>query len=294
VGGLVVFLTYLGALQQPVRAFSRLSRTLGSGLASRDRLDAILTADELPQSTDAVMLGPAPPVIAAHHVSYAYHDGRVALRDVTLCLPAGEITAILGANGAGKSTLLSLLMRLDDPTSGAITFNGVDLTQYDLDQLRSRIAFVPQEVWLSDGTLLDNIAYGLSGATREQAIAAGRVALVDEFVDRLPCRWDTPIGEGGAALSGGQRRRVALARAVLRDASVLILDEPTTSLDSEAERLVMAAIGAAAAGKTTVLVTHKAELASMAARTVTLANGSVIPTCGLVGVRPGRAAALAI
>jgi ABC-type multidrug transport system fused ATPase/permease subunit len=241
------------------------------------------------------MLGPAPPVIAAHHVSYTYRDGRPALHDINLCVPAGEITAILGANGAGKSTLLSLLIRLDDPSSGIITFNGTNVKHYDLDQLRGRVAFVPQDVWLSDGTLLDNIAYGLPGATRDQVIAAGSMALVDEFVNRLPRGWDTPIGEGGAALSGGQRRRVALARAVLRDASVLVLDEPTTSLDAEAERLVIAAVGAAAAGKTTVLVTHKPELASMAAHTVALADGSVVhPPARLLGVRLEPESALAL
>jgi ABC-type multidrug transport system fused ATPase/permease subunit len=288
VGGLVVFLTYLGALQQPVRAFSRLSRTLGSGLASKERIEGILTAEELPRPRNPMILGPAAPVISAHNLSYTYPDGRQALRGITVCLPAGEITAIEGSNGAGKSTLLSLLLRLDDPSHGVITFNGVDIKKYDLDQLRARIAFVPQEVWLCDGTLLDNIAYGAPDASRPQVVAAGRMALVDEFVDRLPAGWDTPLGEGGAALSGGQRRRVALARAVLRNASILLLDEPTTGLDVEAQNLVIAAIRSAAMGTTTVLVTHSEKLASIATNRVTLASGAVLSSDRLTSPTPGR------
>ncbi|MBO0727959.1 MAG: ABC transporter ATP-binding protein, partial [Acidimicrobiaceae bacterium] len=208
IGGLVVFLTYLGALHQPVHAFSRLGRTLGAGIASRERLDAILSAPVLPQRPDPARLGPAAPVVAAHHVSYSYPDGRPALRDVSLCLPAGQITVISGENGAGKSTLLSLLVRLDDPVSGVITFDGVDARDYEIDSLRNRIALVPQEVWLTDGTLKDNVIYGAPCATEEALQAAAHVARVDEFAADLPLGWATPLGEGGAALSGGQRRRV--------------------------------------------------------------------------------------
>jgi ABC-type multidrug transport system fused ATPase/permease subunit len=276
-GGLVVFLTYLGAMQQPVRAFSRLSRTLGSGAASRARLNEILAEPVLEERSDGIVLGPTAPVVAADHVDYRYPHGRAALHDLTLTLPAREITSIVGPNGAGKSTFLSLLLRLDDPNHGSITFDGVDARDIDLASLRRRVAFVPQDVWLTDGTLLDNVTYGTPSATLEQLEAAARLALVDEFVGRLPAGWATPLGEGGAALSGGQRRRVALARAVLRDCPVLLLDEPTTGLDAEAERLVIEAIKSVAAGRTTVIVTHDPELASISARIVVLEHGTVSP-----------------
>jgi ATP-binding cassette, subfamily B, bacterial len=280
VGGLVIFLTYLGALHQPVHAFSRLGRTLGSGVASRERLDAILRAPELPQRPDSLSLASAAPVVAAHHVSYVYPDGRQALGDVSLCLPAGQVTVISGENGAGKSTLLSLLVRLDDPTGGVITFNGVDARDYDIDSLRSRIGLVPQEVWLTEGTLEENLTYGAPSATEEAIRAAAGLARVDEFVDRLPLGWATPLGEGGAALSGGQRRRVALARAVLRDCPMLLLDEPTAGLDADAERLIIEAIHAGAVGRTTVIVTHNPRLASLGAHRVTLQDGSATELSG--------------
>jgi ATP-binding cassette subfamily B protein len=273
VGGLVIFLTYLGAMHQPVHAFSRLGRTLGAGLASRERLDAILVGPELPQRPDALNLGPAAPVVAAHHVSYAYPDGRQALRDVSFCLPAGQITVISGENGAGKSTLLSLLVRLDDPDGGVITFNAVDARDYDINSLRHRIGLVPQEVWLTEGTLKENISYGAPSATEEALQAAARLARVDEFADRLPQGWNTPLGEGGAALSGGQRRRVALARALLRDCPMLLLDEPTAGLDADAERVIIESIQAAAVGRTTVIVTHNPALAALGAHHVTLHDG---------------------
>ncbi|HET9072874.1 MAG TPA: ABC transporter ATP-binding protein, partial [Acidimicrobiales bacterium] len=207
VGGLVVFLTYLGALQQPVRALSTLSRTLGQGQASRERLDELLAAPELPDPPGGRTLGHRAPVIALHHVGFRYADGRVALDDVSGWVPDGRMTALLGPNGAGKSTLLHLLARLDDPAGGVVTFDGVDARAYDLRSLRSRVALVPQDGWLLDGTLADNIAYGTPGATDEAVRAAGAAALVDEFADRLPEGWATPLGEGGHALSAGQRRR---------------------------------------------------------------------------------------
>jgi ABC-type multidrug transport system fused ATPase/permease subunit len=274
VGGLVIFLTYLGAMHQPVHAFSRLGRTLGAGLASRERLDTILSAPELPERPDALPLGSAAPVVAAHQVSYAYPDGRPALRDVSLCLPAGQITVISGENGAGKSTLLNLLVRLDDPAGGIITFNGVDARDYDIDSLRNRIGLVPQEVWLTEGTLRENITYGAPLATEEAIQAAARLARVDEFADRLPLGWATPLGEGGAALSGGQRRLVALARALLRDCPMLLLDEPTAGLDADAERLIIETIRCAAVGRTTVIVTHDAGVAALGAHRVTLHDGT--------------------
>jgi ATP-binding cassette subfamily B protein len=275
VGGLVVFLTYLGAVHQPVKALSQLSRTLGAGVASRERLDAILRESELRQTPGAAILGSAPPVVCAHHVDYSYGDGRPALRDVNLCIPAGRTTTIVGRNGAGKTTLLHLLMRLDDPDVGVISFDGVDLREFDLGSVRSSMAFVPQDVWLTDGTLYENVTYGNPSATAADVRRAGRLSLVDEVADRLPKGWQTPLGEGGAALSGGERRRVAIARALLRDCPLLLIDEPTAGLDPEAEQYVIDAISTAALGRTTVIVTHNAELARIGAETVRMEQGRI-------------------
>jgi ABC-type multidrug transport system fused ATPase/permease subunit len=275
VGGLVVFLTYLGAMEQPVKALSRLSRTLGAGVASRERLDEILREPELCRASHAAVLGAEAPVVAAHHLDYSYGDGRPALCDVSFCIPAGRITTVVGPNGAGKTTLLQLLMRLDDPDHGVISFNGVDLRDYDLSSLRSSISLVPQDVWLMDGTLYENVAYGNPSASEVDVRRAGRLALVDEIAGRLPKGWATPLGEGGAALSGGERRRVAIARAVLRDCRLLLVDEPTAGLDPEAERFVIDAIETAAAGRTTVIVTHNRALAAIGSEVIRLEQGRV-------------------
>jgi ATP-binding cassette subfamily B protein len=270
-----LFLTYLGALQGPVNAVSRLSRSLGSSDASRERVKELLAAGELPDDPDAPDPGPDPPFIAVNRVNYSYGE-RHALKDLTACFPAGRITTVTGHNGAGKSTLLHLLARLDDPAGGQVSFDGVDARAYSLASLRRRVALVPQEVWLIDGTVAENIAYGTPGASRDRVIAAGRLALVDEFVARLPRGWDTPLGEGGAGLSGGERRRVALARAVLRDCPVLLLDEPTTGLDPAAEEVLVDAIGRVAVGRTTVIVTHRDRVAALGDHRVCMSRGSLI------------------
>jgi ABC-type multidrug transport system fused ATPase/permease subunit len=275
VGGLVLFLTYLGALQGPVNAVSRLSRSLGSSDASRERVKELLAAGELPDDPDGPDPGPDPPLIAVNRVTYSYGE-RHALKDLTACFPAGRITTVTGHNGAGKSTLLHLLARLDDPASGQVSFDGVDARACSLASLRRRVALVPQEMWLIEGTVVENIAYGTPGASRERVIAAGRLALVDEFVARLPRGWDTPLGEGGAGLSGGERRRVALARAVLRDCPVLLLDEPTTGLDPAAEEVLVDAIGRVAVGRTTVIVTHRDRVAALGDHRVCMSRGSLV------------------
>jgi ATP-binding cassette subfamily B protein len=183
---------------------------------------------------------------------------------------------VVGPTGAGKSTLLALLLRFYDPDAGVIELDGADLRKLELDSLRRQLALVPQDPWMLDGTVADNVAFGRPGATRAQLEAAARAALVDEIVDRLPEGWDTQIGEGGVRLSGGQRRRVALARAILRDASVLLLDEPTSGLDAASEQAVLDALDRAAEGRTVLAVSHRLSLAARADRVVVLDGGWVV------------------
>ncbi|HEV2896103.1 MAG TPA: ATP-binding cassette domain-containing protein, partial [Actinomycetota bacterium] len=183
---------------------------------------------------------------------------------------------IVGPTGAGKSTLLALLLRFYDPDAGLVELDGADLRDLDLASLRRQLALVPQDPWMLDGTVADNVRFGRPDATREELEAAARATRVDELIERLPDGWETEIGEGGVRLSGGQRRRVALARAILRDASVLLLDEPTSGLDAASEQAVLDALDRAAEGRTVLSVSHRLSLAARADRVVVLDGGRVV------------------
>jgi ATP-binding cassette subfamily B protein len=276
-GTLLVLLSYLGSLYAPIRSLARLARTLARGAASRERLLEVLASDQVvPEDPDA---RPAPPLgdrLTVRDVRFAYTAGPPVLRDLRLEIRAGEHVCVVGPTGAGKSTLLGLLLRFHDPDGGVIELDDLDLRRYSLGSLRRQVALVPQDPWLLDGTILDNIAFGRQGATRREIEAAARVALVDEFAGRLPLGYDTPVGEGGVRLSGGQRRRVALARAVVRDASLLLLDEPTSGLDAVAEDAVARALDRVTAGRTVLAVSHRLGLAMRADRVVVLEHGRVV------------------
>jgi ATP-binding cassette, subfamily B, bacterial len=298
VGQLLVVISYLGKLQSPVRGLVRLVGVVAKANASAERIHEVLCcAEAVPEPADP---RPVPPVregLRLESVSFAYSSDRPVLRDFGLDVRAGETVCLFGPSGAGKSTVLSLLLRLYDPDSGRVLVDGVDVRDVLTVELRRQVAFVPQDPWLLDGTVAENIAFGKPGATRAEVLEAGRAAWVDEFATVLPQGYDTPLGESGILLSGGQRRRVALARAVVSTAPVVLLDEPTTSLDAEAARQVVGAIRSATRGRTVVLVTHDPVLAAIADRTVHVAPLRAAPSNGNgkgrrpPGRRPGQAAA---
>src|SRR5690606_38260723 len=192
-----------------------------------------------------------------HGVRAGYGDGPNVLVDVDLRIPAGEVHAIVGATGAGKSTLLRMLLRFADPRAGRVTLDGVDLRELEWETLRGRIGYVAQDVFLFEGTIADNIAYGAPGASPEEIRRAAEQAAADEFIDRMPDGMGTWVGERGVTLSGGQRQRLALARAILRDPAVLILDEATSAVDNETEAAIQRSLAEVTEGRTTVLVAHR-------------------------------------
>ena len=261
--------TYLSTLYSPVRGLSRLSGVLAKSGASATRLLEVLDCDE------RIVNGPitryAPPLqhdLRFHGVRFGYSPEQVVLDDFDLVVRTGETVCLFGPSGVGKSTVLQLVLRLYDVDGGAILLDGVDLRAIDLDSLHHRIAFVPQDPWLLDASIAENIAFGVAHATRHDVERAAHDALVTEFTDRLPEGLRTQVGEGGVTLSGGQRRRVALARALVSAAPLLLLDEPTASLDRAAAAAVHAAIRRSVAGRTALLVTHDPALADLADRVV--------------------------
>jgi ATP-binding cassette, subfamily B, bacterial len=276
-GTLLVVLAYLSSLYGPIRALARLARTLARGAASRERILEVLDSGEVvPEAADRVPAGRPRRGLALRGVWFAYTEGAPVLRHLDLEVAAGERVCVVGPTGAGKSTLLALLQRFYDPDAGAIELDGVDLRDLELGSLRRQLALVPQDPWMLDGTIADNIAFGRPGASPEDMEAVARAALLYDVIARLPDGWNAQIGEGGVRLSGGQRRRVALARAILRDASVLLLDEPTSGLDAASEHAVLDALDRAAEERTVVSVSHRLSLAAQADRVVVLDGGRVV------------------
>jgi len=296
VGVLLVFLAYLSSLTTPVRSLARLSSAVARGTASRDRiaelarLPVLQPADGTPRpaygtpqpasGTGARVLPPQRgrpgPAISVRQVSYAHRAGHPVLTSASLEVPGGRFICVTGPSGSGKSTLLSLLVRLIDPHSGWIAIGGRDIRCIPLPVLRDLITLVPQDPWLHTGTIAENIGYGRPGATRAQILAAAERAGVAGFARALPDGLFTQVGEHGRQLSGGQQRRVAVARALLRDTPVVLLDEPTTGLDPGTETRLIDDLLDATVGASALLVTHQPQLTARADHVVRVDGGKIL------------------
>jgi subfamily B ATP-binding cassette protein MsbA len=213
--------------------------------------------------------------IAFKDVSFAYTD-RPVLRELNLTIPRGRNLGIAGASGSGKSTLINLLFRFYDPTSGAITIDGLNLRNISFHDLRNLMALVSQDVVLFDATVAENILCGREGATREEVEAAARAAYAHEFIVNLPKKYDARVGERGLTLSTGQRQRISIARAFIRNAPILVLDEATASLDSEAEAEVQRAIDHLSENRTVICVAHRLSTLAACDEIIVLANGALV------------------
>jgi ABC-type multidrug transport system fused ATPase/permease subunit len=211
--------------------------------------------------------------IALSDLHFAYPGREPVLRGLSLHIRAGETVALTGANGAGKSTLVQLLMRLVVPAQGTVRIDGHDIAGVSLESLRRQIGVVPQQVLLFNGTVFDNIAWGLPGASAEAVEAAARKAQAHGFINRLPQGYQTLIGDQGVRLSGGQRQRLALARALLKDPPILVLDEATAMFDPEAERSFVAESHDALARRTVILITHRPASLALADRVLLMEGG---------------------
>ena len=273
IGQLLVVTAYLRDLYSPVRGLTRLSAVLAKAGASATRVQDVLECDEA--VTDRPGAWTAPPLIQDvrfEKVGFRYEPGQPVLEDFNLRVGAGETVCLIGPSGIGKSTVLHLLLRLYEVNTGRVLIDGVNVRYCAQQTVRNRFAYVPQDPWLLDATVAENIAFGNPAATRADVLEAGRTAQVDEFIGRLPHGYDTPLGEGGVRLSGGQRRRIAIARAAVSTAPMLLLDEPTASLDPRSAASVVKAIQTATQHRTVLLVTHDEHLAAIADRVVNLAR----------------------
>ncbi len=278
VGELVIMWTYARRIDRPLRSIARNVNRFSRGLARAERVAEILTADEILEDRPDAYSGPrARGDLELDGVSFSYAADRPALAELELRVPAGQRIALVGRSGAGKSTLAALIARFYDPPPdrGRVLLDGRDLRDCSLEWLRDQVGLVLQETILFTGTVEENIAYGLE-ADRERVIRAAEAAGAHGFISKLPEGYETLLGERGVGLSGGQRQRIAVARTLLRDPPVLVLDEPTTGLDAESEAQVLDGIGALMKDRTTIIITHSLPLAATAERVVVVDAGRVV------------------
>jgi ABC-type multidrug transport system fused ATPase/permease subunit len=257
-GELLVLIAYIAAVYQPLEQISNTIGGLNQQLVALDAAMGLLdTEKEVEEADDAIDIGRAAGAVAFEGVSFAYKGRRDTLKDIDFSVQPGQRVAIVGPTGAGKTTLISLLIRFYDPSRGRISIDGHDVRRLTLESLRNQISVVLQEPLLFSGSIAENIRYGRLGATDEEIVAAARAANAHDFVSRLPKGYDTILGERGAQLSGGERQRICVARAFIKDAPILILDEPTSSIDSKTEGVILDALEDLMDGRTSFMIAHR-------------------------------------
>ncbi len=271
------FMTALAMLYKPIKSVSKAHNNLQRAFAAMDRIEEFLAIEpDVKEPPFPVVLDGFKKNIVFDGVSFSYDGSRLILKDIDLTIERGEVLAVVGRSGSGKSTLLNMVMRFYDPTQGAIYIDGYDLRDVSLKSLRSLIALVTQEPVLFNDTVLNNILYGRPGASFEEVVEAAKAAHAHEFIMSLPDGYNTLVGEEGKRLSGGEKQRIAIARAVLKDAPILLLDEPTSNLDLQSESMVIDALSRLMESRTTVVVTHRLSLARKADRILFMDDGRIV------------------
>jgi ATP-binding cassette, subfamily B, bacterial len=276
-GGLVAFMAYHLRLLGPVQTMLGMYTNLLTGGVALGRVFEIMDVPvEVHQSPCAIARASLRGDIAFDRVRFRFSSDVPVLEDVSFRIPAGSLCAVVGVSGSGKSTMADLLLRFYDPDSGSITIGGLDLRNLRLQDLRREVALVEQTPFLFRATVRENIAYGKPGATLDEIRSAARAASIDDFIASLPQDYETIVGERGCTVSAGERQRIALARALLRDPSILVMDEPTAALDPSSEAAIARAFPEALRGRTIVLITHRMSLVEIADRVVVLDGGRIV------------------
>jgi ATP-binding cassette subfamily B protein/subfamily B ATP-binding cassette protein MsbA len=276
IGELTVVIAYLAAVYGPLSAIAHTTGQLQGALAGAKRVRAMFAL--IPETIDAPDAIDADAVVGNirfDDVGFTYPNGKQVLQNISFTAKPGEMVALVGLTGAGKTTLVSLIPRFYDATAGAVTIDTVDVHQYRVRSLREKISIVLQDPVLFSGTIGDNIRYGRLDATRAEVEEAAKAAHAHEFIARLPKGYDTEIAEAGGSLSGGERQRLSIARAILKNAPIQILDEPTSSLDAISEEIVFAAVKRLRAGRTTIVIAHRLSTVRDADRILVLDGGKI-------------------
>ena len=276
-GDFVTFTAFLAFLIAPVFQAVGIGTQLQEAFAGLDRTREVLNErpeDQEPNRT--VAIGPIQGTVEFKDVNFSYEAGKPVLFDVSFHAEPGKVTALVGSSGSGKSTIISLVAAFHTPTSGTVTVDGLDLAKVRLDTYRTQLGVVLQDTFLFDGTIEENIAFARPGATKEQILEACRIARVDEFAEKFEKQYDTVVGERGVKLSGGQRQRVSIARAILADPRILILDEATSSLDSESEALIQEGLRYLMQGRTTFVIAHRLSTIRRADQILVVENGKIV------------------
>jgi ABC-type multidrug transport system fused ATPase/permease subunit len=276
VGDLLVVIAYLHAVYTPLSSIAHTAGQLQSAVAGARRLRSVFAIPtETADQADAVQASRLKGDIAFKNVGFKYPSGAEVLRDISFEARPGEMVALVGLTGAGKTTLVSLIPRLYEATEGRVLIDGVDVRQYSIRSLRENIGIVLQEPVLFSGTIRDNLRYGRLDATDAEIERAAEAAHAHGFVSRLASGYDSDVAEAGASLSGGERQRLSIARALVKDAPIMILDEPTSSLDSISEEIVFSALRRLRAGRTTVVIAHRLSTVRDADRILVLDGGKI-------------------
>lgn len=275
-GTLMAFVAYLGMFFGPLQWFSQALNWSSRALAASDRVFEIMdTPSEVPTAKDAVSIPRVAGKVEMSNVTYGYEKHHPVLKNINLKVEPGEMIGLVGHSGAGKSTMINMICRFYDPDQGSITVDGIDLRNIDQEDLRRQIGVVLQETFLFDGTVAENIAYSKPGATPLDIMRAAKIANAHDFIVRMPDGYDTKVGERGHRLSGGEKQRIAIARAIVHDPRILILDEATASVDTETERQIQEAIARLVKGRTTFAIAHRLSTLREADRLVVLDKGGI-------------------
>ena len=276
IGSLTVYLAYLSRFFKPVKDLATTTNAIAQVAVGAERVRAILDTDTvIPEKSDGLEPITLQGAIELRNVAFGYDPACPILTDVSFTIQPGEFVGIVGPTGGGKSTLVSLLPRFYDVLGGQVLIDGHDVRDYRLKPLRDQIGYVLQETVLFRGTIFENIAFGRPTATKEEVIAAATLANADEFIARMPLGYQTLVGERGSTLSGGQRQRIGIARVMVRNNPILLLDEPTAALDSDSEKLVIDALEKLMAGKTVIAIAHRLSTIRDASQIVVLSGGVV-------------------
>jgi ATP-binding cassette, subfamily B, bacterial MsbA len=270
------FFTVMILVYRPFKSLGKTNNTIQQGLAAAERVFEMMDQpSDVPDNPQGLELARGPHRIAFENVSFRYGDQWV-LRDINLQIGAGQVVALVGMSGGGKSTLADLIPRFYDVQKGRVTVDGIDLRDLKIASLRAEIGLVTQHTFLFDDTIRANIAYGSVDSKIDRVIAAAKLANAHDFISRLPAGYDTMVGELGVRMSGGERQRIAIARALLKDAPILILDEATSSLDSESERSVQEALEHLMQNRTTLVIAHRLSTVRRADRIVVIVHGRIV------------------